>query len=364
MDSSLNTLAPPALERHPLDVQKTEDLAQNREALTPLPLDKGKIRRFMAIVRGKKDLGSLLEAIYITHLLKENHTHLLTSLLVHAENYSLAEATGLFNHIHRSGAKLKKIVQAEKVDLLYAPSHDNYAQFLTTFSGSHIGITGFGRNILGPHLGLPSFAERKQQDLLRKRGYDLKPKKTLPKILSKIKLESSPVWLSQANHCVWFSLFDENELNRFWPPAYALRLLRLLERAGFSVLLPVPELEAIKNKSVVKKMQSDLAFLKKNAPASVQFIKDPSPAERAAGMQRALAVVGPAGPDMLLCSLLRRPSLTLHDMRSHALRLKGNESTSQEKNLRRRPIKIPFGKTYCLIPIEQGETDSNPIENC
>ena len=91
--------------------------------------------------------------------------------------------------------------------------------------------------------------------------------------------------------------------------------MRLLEKAGFAVLVSVPDLNDLKDKSALRKIQSDLSFLRKNVPSSVQFAEGASPAERAAGMQKALAVVGAYGPDMLLCSLLRRPSLALHDMR-------------------------------------------------
>ena len=257
-----------------------------REGTAPV----AKLHRFMAIVRGKNDLGSLLEAIYIAHLLKEQHTHLVTSLLVHTDNRSLAEATGLFNRIYSPGEKLKKIIQAEKVDILYAPSHDNYVQLLSSLSGSHIGITGFGRNILAPYLGLRTLGEARQQDFLKKHGYDLRPKKTLPQIIGKLKLSSPPPWLLHTNNYVWLSLFEENELNQPWPPAYALRLMRLLRKAEFAVLVPVPDLSEVKSKNTAKKIQSALSFLKKNAPNCVQFIEKATPTERAAGMQRALAV--------------------------------------------------------------------------
>ena len=182
---------------------------------------RSKLRRFMAVVRGKNDLGALLEAVYIAHLLKDRHTHLVTSLLVHADNHSLAQATGLFNHIYTPGQKLKKIIQAEKVDILYTPSHDNYAQLCGGLSGSHIAITGFSRNIFTSYLGLHALGEAKLQDSLRKRGYDLRLEKTLPHIAGKLKLESPPRWLLHTDHYIWLSLFEENELNRFWPPVYA-----------------------------------------------------------------------------------------------------------------------------------------------
>ncbi len=275
-----------------------------------------KASRFIAVVRQRDDLSGLLEAMFIALLLKKRHPDRYTSILVHPDNHKLALASQLFDDVfaYNHESSLRQYVKSQKARLLYIPYQDLRAQLLTTLAKSKVRTLGFGKSILSRFLDLHHLGRVKGLSQLSKYGYNLKPEASLPHIDEK--LDSSHLQLPTRNF-IWLSLFKEDDFNRQWPAAYAARLARLLEdNLNLDIVVPLYSEKAYKKIADPKKYAAQLAFLQKNT-TNLHLIKNLSPQDRAIGMQQALAVVGTAGADMMLASVLRRPQVTIHDMRSY-----------------------------------------------
>ncbi len=277
--------------------------------------------RFIGCVRNRNDLEGFLEAVFIAQLLKSRYqTRAQTSLILHEDNKELASKCSLFDHLHPCSHenKIKDTLLSQisqKTDLLYIPSHDIYAHWVGRFSSSRMRTAGFGSNVFSRFLRLQKIGGVHRIKGKKRNHMDLHPEKVLPYIEGKLHFPSKTTL--PKNQFVWLSLFEKNNINRHWPASYVTRLTRILGKDNLSVVTSLPSPTSIKNNPFLQEIKSEIEYLKKYSGYTMHFYEDLNPQERAAVMQQALAVVCPSGQDSILASLLRRPLVTLHDMRSH-----------------------------------------------
>ena len=301
------------------------DLSSSQIKKTIHVSSKTYLRRFIGVVKNREDALGILECMFLVNLLKKRHLHVFASVVIHNDNKQLVASTRLFDkiHIYQADKSLRKIIQTANPDILYIPYKDFHTHLITSFSGSRVRTTGFGKNILSKHIfRLRQISSQKDLHSLQKYGYDLKPETAMPQIRKK--LEISSLSLPRTDY-IWLSLFDANDVGRFWPIAYITRLARLLQKIEVNIVVPIPTTLSIKNTSrleksdLTRKAKAQIQFLKENTPANVYLLLGASPEQRSAGMQRARAVVALSGPELALAAMLRCPLVIIHDMRSHKI---------------------------------------------
>ncbi len=277
--------------------------------------NKKKEMRFMAIVRQKNDITGLLEAMFIALLLKKRDESTHTSILVHTDNQYLVKATEVFNTIYSSkqGNKINKVIHMDKATSVYIPQHDIYAQFISSFSVTRLRTTGLSQGFISRILGMQHIEKNNNTEIILNQKDFPRLEKALPRIHKRIPIPD--LFLPKENF-IWLSLFEEHNLNRDWPIEYTARLIRMLYKLGLSVVIPLPHFSK-GHEQELDTLKQHVKFLKSNLTEGLYFINEPAPEIRAAGMQRALAVVGSSGPEIILASILNKPMVVLHDMRSH-----------------------------------------------
>ena len=293
---------------------------------------------FLAIVRKRDNIEALLESITLGNMLSHRNKKSHLTLIIHHENQQLAQACDLFDEVlpYQNGDSLRKYIQFCQPSLLYIPQHDLNAHLSSSFvMGSKTQSIGFGeQNLLTRWLRIRHINQKQGLLKLKKRGYELQRNADLPSIKAKIRISQK---IFPNGNYIWLSLFEDHALNNHWPIAYAARLIRLLGKHGITTVVSVPHTKNTLNAKHQKQLIAQVKFLKKNT-RTLYIVEGLSPQERACGMQQALAVAGPAGPDTSLALLLRRPLVVLHDMRSHNMH---TNKTSKEK-VHGNPEKVNF----------------------
>ena len=282
-------------------------------------------KRFIAVVRLREDLIGFLEAVFICKLLKKRNENITTSILIHKDNQYLAKSTNLFNRIYsslNSNDKINKVITKENANTIFIPSHDVYAQLISSFSITRLRTTGFSQSFISRILGLQKIDKNKKNNIFLKngmKGLEGNIEKVLPQIVEKIKIEE--VFLPKRNY-IWLSIFEEHNLNRDWPIEYFARLIRLIQKLDLDIVVPLIDFKT-KGQHLQKSistMHAYIDYLKQISPTNLLLINEASPELRAAGMQNALAIVGAEGPEIILASMLNKPFIVLHDMRSHKIK--------------------------------------------
>ena len=264
------------------------------------------VKNFVAIAPHLDNAAILIECIYTAHLLKKRHPGFRTGILVHPANARLAEESGVFDAVFavRSDRTLRREILELNPDVIYSPDPDWRAQLSTLFTGASVKIGGLRLRLVTRLLGF--FDSRDAEDLVRleRRGIKLVPE---PVVLSdSLALADAPGL--PAEPFVWLSLFDDHGVSGHWPVGHGARLVRLIEAAGLRTVIPLPASRP--------DLEKEVAYLQKTA-STVTLVAGESPQSRAAGMARAAAVVAPAGAETLLASMVGRPVVLLHDMRSY-----------------------------------------------
>ena len=264
------------------------------------PSDKDRL--LLALCAGENNLASLLECVFTAHLVKTRHG-MRTEILVHEDTAELALASGVFDRVLPidADASLRSQIQTRNPYVLYAPDPALNTQMASLFSGVRLRIGGTRLRLINMLMQLHD----READLakLKKKGLDLLPEKSNLQFSGQL---ARPDFLP--DDYIYLSLFDELEITAPWPTGHAGRLVRLLEGIGIKVVIPHPA----RNQKPAE-MKSMLEYLKKAGAITFEYS---SPTIRASVMQNAKSIIGPAGPETLLASLLGRPVFILHDMKS------------------------------------------------
>lgn len=262
---------------------------------------------FCAVADRQEDLASLLECFYTAHLMKTRHPDTAAVILVHPANVQLARHARVFNEVVPvvNDAPLYKQIRALKPRVLYIPRAEVRHELAGFLSGAKIRIGGGRLRLVSRLLGTQTSKDAEGLGRLKEKGVDLLPD-TLDFRLEPF-LGALPKGLPHSDF-VWISLFDPHDVNAAWPLSHVARLSRMLEKLNLRLVAHVPrDLDRAT-------LQRELTYLKKNAPGVI-LIDHASPAERAASMIRASLILGPAGPETMLASMLRRPVIVLQDMK-------------------------------------------------
>ncbi len=275
---------------------------------------KEKAIRFLAVAESRDNLSVLLECMYTAHLLRKKHQGVHTSLLVHEANAELARQCGLFEDvvIAEGEQSFRSAVSTYKPDILYSPDPSLKQQLSLLFTGVKIKIGGTRLRLASRLLNFYDVNHETDRRKLKKRGLDLLPE--LLDMSMAFDLRSDHLGLPQGDF-VWVSLFEDRGVQGVsggWPAGHAGRLARLLESVKTEVVIPAPHPEDSRHPTLGK----EIAYLRGKSPAPV-ILENCSPQDRLAGMLRAKVVIGPAGPEVLLASLIGKPVVVLHDMRSY-----------------------------------------------
>ena len=296
-------------------------------------------RRFLAVAPELENMAVLLECVYTAHLLHKKHRNFTTAIIVHPSNRGLVRQLGGFDEIipfelplgeregsesvNQSGSQssssrksetkskksktLRSTIMAYKPDVLYSPDPSVKHRLSTLLTGAHIKIGGARIRLVARLLNL--FRADNDEDLARlkkRKGLDLFPE--LISLPGDLRLDG-PVHNLPGENFIWLSLFDNHDMAGAWPVGYAARLSRLLAPLHFPVVVPLP-LNPGEN------MLKEVEFLKRNAPGII-FLENSVPTSRVSGMRRAAVVVGPAGPETLLATMMKKSVVVLHDMSSY-----------------------------------------------
>ncbi len=262
---------------------------------------------FCAVADRQEDLASLLECFYTAHLMKTRHPETAAVILVHPANVQLARHARVFDEVVPVAPEtpLYKQIRTLKPRVLYIPRAEVRHELAGFLSGAKIRIGGSRLRLVSRLLGTETSTDAAGLGRLKEKGVDLLPD-TLQFRLDPF-LGSLPKGLPHSDF-VWISLFDPHDVNAAWPLSHVARLSRMLEKLQLRLVAHVPrDLDRAT-------LQRELTYLKKNAPGVI-LIDHASPAERAASMIRSSLVLGPAGPETMLASMLRRPVIILQDMK-------------------------------------------------
>ena len=316
---------------------------------------KVKIKTFVALAPEKDNLSVLLECIYTAQLIKKRHENFQTAVLVHTANQRFIEQIGTFDRIipveeengkfvTEAGKGIRAAIQKLKPDILYSPNPGWKSQLRTLFSGARVKIGGARLRLVSRLLNLYDPLENKDLEKLNKKGADLSPE--FISMPFELDLPREELGLPEGEY-VWFSLYDDSNVTNNWPAGHAARLARLLSQMNVSVVVSIPQ-------SRREELAREIAYLER-ASDTIRLVSMASPQERISGISRARAVVSAAGPETLLASLLGKPAVLLHDMRSYknyadprglklvsADRVKNRNNRNKAKALKESARKNPY----------------------
>lgn len=288
----------------PVEVVVVQDAEVSRKGFRKKREDA--VRNFVAVAPAAHNAAILLECIYTAHLLRKRNRGFRTGLLVHPANVDFARASGAFDAVFAIGEarSLRTEILDLRPDILYSPDPNWRSQLSTLFTGAAVRIGGMRSRLIARLFRI--YDLRSDEDLARleQRGLQLVPE---PLVLNEPLALPSDVELPEVPF-VWLSLFDDHGVSGHWPVGHGARLVRLLETAGFPVVVPVPAERA--------ELEKEIDYLRRSAPG-VRVVEAATAGSRAAGMARAAAVVAPAGAETLLSSMVGSSVVMLHDMRSY-----------------------------------------------
>lgn len=285
-------------------------------------------RRFLALAPDPENLAVLLECLYTARLLKKRHTSIETSIFTHPVNAELLELTGVFDRIEpleEDESWRQRILDAGP-DVLYLPDQSIRAHLATLFTGIKLRIGGTRHRLVSRLLRFHKLNQAEDLQRLQRRGLNLFPE--LSDLEMHGDLPTEHLVLPAQDYIV-LSLFDAHDLTSGWPPGHAARLARLARGMNLQLVVPLsPSLsdngapdaagengagdsEHLRN---WRRLRGEIEYLRRGA--GVEFIPNCLPVDRAAIMLGAQAVVGPAGPETVLASLLKKPVVVLHDMKT------------------------------------------------
>ncbi len=267
------------------------------------------VRNFVAVAVDRDNASVLLECIYTAQLVRRRHKGFRTGILVHPDNELLAHKSGVFDGVFvlRADRSLRKEIQELKPDVVYSPDRDWRKQLASAFTGASVKIGGLRLRLVGRLLGFYDQQEEADLERLEQRGLRLLPEPV--SLAEPVFLEAAPPLPQEP--FVWLSLFDAHGVSGDWPVGHGARLARLLEGAGIRTVVPLPDVPAAQK----ERLEKEVSYLRRSVPG-ISIVEGATPQRRAAGMARAGAVVSPAGAETLLATLVGRPVVLLHDMRS------------------------------------------------
>ena len=281
---------------------------------------------FLCIVRERQDLEGLLEAIFLTYMLKKKSQKIKTSILLHPDNEQFVQCSGLFDTIELcySREDIQRHIHSYKAKFFYIPHHDHSSQFSTFFTRASVRTVGFREDRFSRFLGMRNLQRQKdlaflfQLDGEAKNASCKNEKNQSKEFFQMKKILSADIHGLPSKPFIWFSGFDGHDLNESWPPSYFLRLERMLEKLDIQIVISVPI--AMEGKlSRDRKKRNQIEYLKKKS-RKIVFLENLSPSQRASGMQKAQVICGLSGQETLLALLLGKKVLALHDMKSYISR--------------------------------------------
>ncbi|MCR9143897.1 MAG: hypothetical protein NXI24_16745 [bacterium] len=277
-------------------------------------------RRFLAVAPDGDNLAVLLECVYTARLLKKRHERIHAGILAHPCNADLLKLTGVFDEVLELEADdlWRHRILDFGPDVLYLPDQGLRAHLATLFIGAKVRIGGTRHRLISRLLRFHKINHEEDLGRLKRRGFDLFPELTDLQIDGT--LEAGDVALPAGDFVV-LSLFDAHDLTGGWPLGHAARFARQIKDLDLQLVVPVPALtgdadgESQRSPEDLRRLAADVEYLRTKAGAII--LPDCLPADRAAAMMRAKLVVGPAGPETILASILKKPVIVLHDMKTY-----------------------------------------------
>ncbi len=285
-------------------------------------------RRFLAVAPEADNLAVLLECVYTARLLKKRHEpaqRIHAGILAHPQNAELLKLTGVFDEVLELEADdlWRHRILDFVPEVLYLPDQGLRAHLATLFTGAKVRIGGTRHRLISRLLRFHKINHEEDLQRLKRRGFDLFPELTDLKIEGD--LDASGLALPTGDFAV-LSLFDAHDLTGGWPLGHAARLARLLKTMDIELVVPVPALGPGGNgdsgedagrhqPEELRRLAGEVEYLR--TKAGVRILSDCLPADRAAAMLQAKLVIGPAGPETILASLLKKPVIVLHDMKTY-----------------------------------------------
>ena len=274
-------------------------------------------RRFLAVAPDANNLAVLLECVYTARLLKKRHQKIHAAILAHPCNAALLRLTAVFDEVLELATddQWRQRILDFGPDVLYLPDQGLRAHLATLFTGAKVRIGGTRHRLISKLLRFHKINHEEDLKRLKRRGFDLFPELTDLQILGT--LSADHLALPSGDFAV-LSLFDAHDLTSGWPVGHAARLARQMQELNLRLVVPLPATIERDGPGVDpesrRRLVGEIAFLKKNVDVTV--IADCLPADRAAAMMAAKIVIGPAGPETILASILKKPVVVLHDMKT------------------------------------------------
>ncbi|MEQ9363788.1 MAG: hypothetical protein RIF32_06080 [Leptospirales bacterium] len=276
-------------------------------------------RRFLAVAPEADNLAVLLECVYTARLLKKRHEKIHAGILAHPCNADLLKLTGVFDEVLEleTDDLWRHRILDFGPDVLYLPDQGLRAHLATLFTGAKVRIGGTRHRLISRLLRFHKINHEDDLGRLKRRGFDLFPELTDLQIHGR--LDGGGLALPGGDFVV-LSLFDAHDLTGGWPLGHAARLARQLKDLDLQLVIPVPAMSenagaGKRSEADQRRLAGDVEYLKTRADAVI--LPDCLPADRAAAMMRAKLVIGPAGPETILASILKKPVIVLHDMKTY-----------------------------------------------
>lgn len=288
-------------------------------------------RRFLAVAPDANNLAVLLECVYTARLLKKRHEKIHAAILANPCNADLLKLTGVFDEVLEleSDDLWRHRILDFGPDVLYLPDQGLRAHLATLFTGAKVRIGGTRHRLISKLLRFHKINHEDDLNRLKRRGFDLFPELTDLKIHGH--LDAGHLPLPAGDYAV-LSLFDAHDLTSGWPVGHAARLARQIKDLDLQLVVPLPSFpdtdssgsaktqmpdqadRSDSDQSYRRRLEGEIDFLKNKAGVTV--LPDCLPADRAAAMMNAKLVIGPAGPETILASILKKPVIVLHDMKT------------------------------------------------
>lgn len=282
-----------------------------------------RVKTFLAVTT-EPNLAVLLECFFTAHLIRKRNRNFAVEIVAPPEARNLIEATGLFDTIHllSPGGSLTERLSELKHNVLYIPEPDIKTRLSALFVRGKIRIGGSRLRLVS--FLMKHYRNDSADDLeaMKNRGLDLFPE------ISELRIDlESQTTRSIPEGSIWLSIFDPNSLSVTWPAGHAARLIRLLGKIGKTAVVPVYE-------HVTDELRQEL----KEGAKNLLFLEEPDLDRRIQGMMESDIVIGQAGPETLLGSLLGKRVIELHDIRYKKEQIEGRFGGAGSDSPRIRPL--------------------------
>lgn len=305
-----NRQTPGMIEKSEAFVDRSEKLMKSRKSLLRNKKAKKKAdpAAFLAVNLQPARLTLLLECIYTASLIRDRNGSLERVIMTDASDAAFLEATGIFDRVISvsKDADLRREIKAVKPGVIFCPDSTLREDLALLFSRIPVRISGRKSRLLTALWKNYETSDKAHLGKLKDKGIDLFPELLGLHFRGKFQGEKA----APEGDYIWISLDDQHDLTGSWPAGHAGRLVRLIEDAGMKAVISLGHSSENRERKL-----TEFAYLQKAVPSAL-LLFDETILNTASLMQGALAVIGPAGPETILASFLRRPALILHDMLS------------------------------------------------